>query len=203
MIDNEYEIVEMAKTGDTDAFCRLVEEYKEKALSIAFSFCRNHEDAKDVSQEAFIKAFKTIKYFRADSRFFTWFYRILINMCKDHLRYKKRNKMGRFFQAARASNKATEDWDIFEVISSDKPGPKQQLLNKELGEQLNEAIGSLPPAQKAIFMLKNIHGLKISEIAEITKCAQGTVKAHLFKATINLKEILKEYLNVEISGGVV
>lgn len=194
MIDDEYRIIERAKNGDQDAFCELVEKYKQKAINIAFSFCRNHEDAKDVSQEAFIKAFKTIKNFRRESLFFTWFYRILMNLCRDHLRRKMKDKT---ISITAGINDGTQyEESIFEIIASSGPGPKEQLLNKELGEQLTEALNSLPERQKIVFTLKNIHGLKINEIAGIVECAEGTIKAHLFKATLNLQGKLANYLEV-------
>ena len=196
MIDNEDQIIQRVKNGDQNAFCELVEKYKDKALNIAFSFCRNHEDAKDVSQEAFIKAFKTIKDFRSESRFYTWFYRILINLCKDYLRRKMKNKA--INANIKINNEAQKEESIFEIIASGLPGPKEQLLNKELGEQLTEALDSLPEQQKRVFTLKNIHGLKISEIADIIKCAEGTIKAHLFKATLNLQEKLTVYARQEV-----
>ena len=196
MIDNEDQIIQRVKNGDQNAFCELVEKYKEKALNIAFSFCRNHEDAKDVSQEAFIKVFKTIRNFRSESRFYTWFYRILINLCKDYLRRKMKNKA--ISANIRINNEAQEEESIFEIIASGLPGPKEQLLNKELGEELTKALDSLPEQQKRIFTLKNIHGLKINEIAEIVKCAEGTIKAHLFKATLNLQERLAAYTCQEV-----
>ncbi|MDP1853568.1 MAG: sigma-70 family RNA polymerase sigma factor [Candidatus Omnitrophota bacterium] len=196
MIDNESEIIERIKNGDQNAFCELVEKYKEKALNIAFSFCRNYEDAKDISQEAFIKAFKTIRNFRSESRFYTWFYRILINLCKDYLRRRMKNKA--ISANIRINNEAQEEESIFEVIASGLPGPKEQLLNKELGEELTKALNSLPEQQKRVFTLKNIHGLKINEIAEIIKCAEGTIKAHLFKATLNLQERLAAYACQEV-----
>ena len=196
MIDNEDQIIQRVKNGDQNAFCELVEKYKDKALNIAFSFCRNHEDAKDVSQEAFIKAFKTIKDFRSESRFYTWFYRILINLCKDYLRRKMKNKA--INANIKINNEAQKEESIFEIIASGLPGPKEQLLNKELGEQLTEALDSLPEQQKRVFTLKNIHGLKINEIAEIVKCAEGTIKAHLFKATLNLQEKLTVYARQEV-----
>ena len=196
MIDNEDQIIQRVKNGDQNAFCELVEEYKQKALNIAFSFCRSYEDAKDVSQEAFIKAFKTIRNFRGESRFYTWFYRILINLCKDYLRRKMKNKA--ISANIRINNEAQEEESIFEIIASGLPGPKEQLLNKELGEELTKALDSLPEQQKKIFTLKNIHGLKINEIAEIVKCAEGTIKAHLFKATLNLQERLAAYARQEV-----
>ncbi len=196
MIDSEDQIIQRVKSGDQNAFCELVEKYKERAINIAFSFCRNHEDTKDVSQEAFIRAFKTINSFRSESRFYTWFYRILINLCKDYLRRKMKNKA--ISANIKVSGETNEEKDIFEVTASGDPGPSEKLLNKELGEHLTEALNSLPEQQKRVFTLKNIHGLKINEIAEIIKCAEGTIKAHLFKATLNLQERLAAYTCQEV-----
>jgi RNA polymerase sigma-70 factor (ECF subfamily) len=200
---NEDEIVAQIRTGDVGAFCKWVDRYKHRAISIAYSCCANYEDAKDISQEAFIKAFKSIKYFKGQSKFYTWFYRILVNICKDHIRRKKRSKMVNFSLKFESKEAAVELEDIFERVASDAFGPEQQLLNKELQEELTKAINSLPEKQNIVFTLKNIHGLTITEIADITKCTIGTIKAHLFKATANLQSKLKKYIQMEeIVGGV-
>lgn len=199
---NESEIIAQVKAGDSRAFCELVEEYKRKALSVAYSFCSNYEDAKDLSQDAFIKAFKSIGRFRAQSKFYTWFYRILINVCKDYLRRRKNNKFIKLSVKFKLRNGLVEFEDIFESVASAAPGPGQELLNKELGAHLTKAITSLSEKQRVVFTLKNIHQLTLAEIAEITNSALGTVKANLFKATINLQAKLEEYVNVNIPGGV-
>lgn len=199
---NESDIISQICAGDTGAFCELVEKYKHKALKIAYSFCANYEDAKDLSQEAFIKAFRKIKDFKSNSRFYTWFYRILVNTCKDYLRSKKRSKIMSFSTRLRFRDGVKEEEDIFESVASCAAGPKETLLNKELKEQLTGAISSLPEKQRIVFTLKNIHGLSVVEIAEITKCARGTIKAHLFKATANLRTRLEDYIKVGIPGGV-
>ena len=199
---NESKIIAQVKAGDSKAFSELVEEYKGKALSVAYSFCANYEDAKDLSQDAFIKAFKSIKRFRAQSKFYTWFYRILINVCKDYLRRRKNNKFIKLSVKFKLRNGLVEFEDIFESVASAAPGPGQELLNKELGAHLTKAITSLSEKQRVVFTLKNIHQLTLAEIAEITNSALGTVKANLFKATINLQAKLEEYVNVNIPGGV-
>lgn len=199
---NESEIIAQAKAGNSRAFCELVERYKEKALSVAYSFCANYEDAKDLSQEAFIKAFKSIKRFKVQSKFYTWFYRILVNICKDYLRRRKRNKFIKLSVKFKLKDGLVEPEDIFESVASSVPGPGQQLLDKELGAHLTKAITSLPEKQRTVFTLKNIQGLTLTEIAEISNSALGTVKANLFKATINLQAKLEEYINLNIPGGV-
>lgn len=196
-LNAENKIVGRARSGDCDAFCELVERYKDKAVRIAYSFCANYEDAKDLSQKAFIKAFKAIRDFRDESRFYTWFFRILVNTCKDYLKYKRSNKIITLSVKFKARDDAVEAEDIFESVASNAPDPKQVLLNKELGERLTEAINSLPEKQRTVWTLKNIHGLTIVEIAEITRCASGTVKAHLFKATVHLQSRLEKYTNPE------
>ncbi len=191
---NEYAgntIVEEIVRGDRDAFRVLVFRYKSRAISVAYSFCGNYEDAKDLSQEAFLKAFRTIKCFRGGSKFYTWFYRILVNICKDHLRRRKRNKIISFSVRFKGGDPQAGTEDIFESIASKEPGPGQVLLNRELGARLTKAIRTLPEKQRTVFVLKNIHGFTIAEIAEIIRCATGTVKAHLFKATGNLRKRLE------------
>lgn len=199
---NESEIIAQVKAGDSRAFCELVERYKAKALSVAYSFCANYEDAKDLSQEAFIKAFKSIERFRVQSKFYTWFYRILVNICKDYLRRRKSNKFIKLSVKFKLRNGLVGPEDIFESVASHAPNPQQQLLDKELGAHLTKAISSLPEKQRMVFTLKNIHGLTLTEIAEITNTALGTVKANLFKATMNLQAKLEGYINVNIPGGV-
>jgi len=199
---NESAIIAQVKAGNSRAFCELVERHKERALSVAYSFCANYEDAKDLSQEAFIKAFKAIGRFRVQSKFYTWFYRILVNICKDYLRRRKNSKFINFSVKFKLKNGLVEPEDIFESVASKTPSPGQQLLNKELGAHLTKAISSLPQKQRVVFTLKNIHGLTLAQIAEITNSALGTVKANLFKATINLQTKLEGYINVNISGGV-
>ena len=187
---NESEIITQVKAGNSKVFCELVERYKEKAVSIAYSFCADYEDAKDLSQEAFIKAFKSIGRFKAQSRFYTWFYRILVNLSKDYLRRRKSNK----FIKLSVKFRVKDGMDIFESVASNTPNPGQKLVSKELGEHLTKAISSLPEKQRIIFTLKNIHGLTLARIAEITGVALGTVKAHLFKATVNLQTRLEGYI---------
>tara|TARA_B100000315_G_C14487105_1_gene545703 strand:- start:43 stop:657 length:615 start_codon:yes stop_codon:yes gene_type:complete len=198
---SENEIIEKIKSGDLEAFSVLVEKYKKKAISIAYSFCANYEDAKDLSQEAFIKAFKSLKRFKIKSKFYTWFYRILVNLCKDYLRHRKRDKIVSLSIRLKSKDGQLEQEDIFAYIASDNPGPQKVLLNKELGAKLSSAINSLPPRQRIIFTLKNIHAMTIAEIAQVTRCAQGTVKAHLFKATANLQIKLEKYVRINIGGG--
>lgn len=193
---NESEIIAQVKAGDSRAFCELVERYKAKALSVAYSFCANYEDAKDLSQEAFIKAFKSIERFRVQSKFYTWFYRILVNICKDYLRRRKSNKFIKLSVKFKLRNGLVGPEDIFESVASHAPNPQQQLLDKELGAHLTKAISSLPEKQRMVFTLKNIHGLTLAEIAEISNSALGTIKANLFKATMNLQARLEGYINV-------
>jgi len=199
---SENEIIAQVKAGDSRAFCELVERYKEKALSVAYSFCADYEDAKDLSQEAFIRAFKSIKRFRVQSKFYTWFYRILVNICKDYLRRRKSSKFIKFSVKFKLKDGLVEPEDIFESVASSVPNPQQQLLNKELGAHLTKAISSLPEKQRMVFTLKNIHGLTLAEIAEISNSALGSVKANLFKATMNLQAKLEGYINLDIPGGV-
>lgn len=180
------ELVAAARQGDRRAFEELVERHKRKAYHIAFDFTRDGEDAKDLSQEAFLKAFTHLKNFDGRSSFYTWFYRILVNLCLDH---KRRNKHG---PAAEFDEMTTAH-----IEPSQEPArprsPDQQVLARQISHKVGEALAALPPRQRAAFVLKNHQGLSIKEIAELLDTAEGTVKVHLHRAVTALRERLAEF----------
>jgi RNA polymerase sigma-70 factor, ECF subfamily len=181
------ELVASARRGDRRAFEELVERHKRKAYHIAFDFTRDGEDAKDLSQDAFLKAFTNLKNFDGRSSFYTWFYRILVNLCLD---YKRRNKRG----------PATEfdETTIGQMEPSHEPtrprSPDQQVLARQISLKVGEALEALPARQRAAFVLKNHQGLSIKEIAELLDTAEGTVKVHLHRAVTALRERLAEFV---------
>lgn len=186
MSPGDEELVASARQGDRRAFEELVERHKRKAYHIAFDFTRDGEDAKDLSQEAFLKAFMNLKHFDGRSSFYTWFYRILVNLCLDHKRRGKRAP--------------TEEFDESTALQMDpshepaKPrSPDQQVLARQISAKVDAALESLPARQRAAFVLKNHQGLSIKEIAELLDTAEGTVKVHLHRAVRALREQLAEF----------
>jgi len=188
LVDEDLQLVERFQCGDISAFDNLVLRYQGKIYEIVYSHTRNVEDAYDLSQEIFIKAFKALGGFKKKSSFYTWLYSITINVCIDHGRKNKRNLMV-----------PIEDWmqspDSIDSISTDNGySPVGVLELKELKHQLAWAIDQLPPKQKTVFIMKRQQGLSLEEIANTLGRSVGTVKAHLFHATSKLANLLKPYL---------
>ena len=186
MSPGDEELVASARQGDRYAFEQLIERHKRRAYHIAFDFTRDGEDAKDLSQEAFLKAYTSLKNFDGRSSFYTWFYRILVNLCLD---YKRRNK--------RAPAVEFDESVAGRMDPSHEPArprsPDQQVLARQLSVQVGAALESLPARQRAAFVLKNHEGLSIKEIAELLDTAEGTVKVHLHRAVRSLREQLADF----------
>ena len=180
------ELVASARRGDRRAFEELVERHKRRAYHIAFDFSRNQEDAKDLSQEAFLKAYTHMKNFDGRSSFYTWFYRILVNLCLDYKRRQKRSPANTFDE--------TVEHQIEPSHAPEKPrSPDQQVLARQISLKVGEALDALPARQRTAFVLKNHQGLSIKEIAELMETAEGTVKVHLHRAVTALRERLAEF----------
>lgn len=191
----DVDLVARAQDGDQAAFEALVKQYQGKAYAIAYNMCSgDSEEAKELTQEAFLRAFRSLKNFRGKSSFYTWFYRILINTCLDSRR--RRNRWEGIFSFWRRGKheKASSD-----EISAQYPDPKEHsnpmdaLSNKQLAQEIRQALASLPEKQRVVFQLKVLHGMRIREIAKIMGSAEGTVKSHLFRATHFMREALQEW----------
>ena len=137
--NTESELIHSARLGDLRSFCLLVEAHQEKMIHAAFSFLGNMEDAKDMAQEAFIKAHQHLHSFNEKSRFRTWLYRILMNHCKDFLRKKKIRQ--------------TEELDS-ETIQASMPNARGELVNREIETEIQHALGKLPFQQRSVFTLR-------------------------------------------------
>jgi RNA polymerase sigma-70 factor (ECF subfamily) len=180
------ELVELARAGDAKAFEVLAERHQKKAYHIAFGFARDREEAKDLSQDAFLKAFMNLKSFDGRSGFYTWFYRILVNVCLDH----KRRRSGRTSQEF---NEAVENQVEPSHPSALTATPDTAVMASQLSRKVGVALEALPPKQRTAFILKNHQGLSIKEIAEVMQTAEGTVKVHLHRAVKALREDLAEF----------
>ncbi len=187
----ELSVIRRIKEGDRYAFDELVDTYKRKAFSLVFNIIGNVEDTKDIVQEAFIRVYAGIKNFREDSRFLTWFYRILINLARDHIRKKVRAR--KLFCSFETTQEAGEEPDPPEY-PDETLNPAELVLNKELGAVMDRAVGELPGNQRAAFCMKYFEGMKTEEISKILECRVSTVKVHLFRATQALRCKLEPYL---------
>lgn len=174
----ERQLIEKAQAGDLDAFSLLVRTYQERMVHVAYSFLGNLEDARDTAQEAFVKAYQGLKQFQGRSRFSTWLYRILVNLCKDDLR-KRKNK--------------PEKVELEIEPTAQGPAALKGLLNSELGEAIYREINKLPFSQRSVFTLRYLEGLSLEEIAEGLGLSVGAVKANLWQAGQKMKKSLQDY----------
>jgi RNA polymerase sigma-70 factor (ECF subfamily) len=189
------ELVAWAQDGDPTAFEALVRQYQGKAYAIAYNMCSgDSEEARELTQEAFLRAFRSLKNFRGKSSFYTWFYRILINICLDSRRRRSRwEGIFSFWRRDRHEKTSSDE------INAEYPDPKEHsnpmdaLDNKQLAQEIRQALASLPEKQRVVFQLKVLHGMRIREIAKIMGSAEGTVKTHLFRATQFMREALQEW----------
>lgn len=180
------ELVALAQTGDRAAFEELVERHKQRAYRIAFDFSRDREEAKDLSQDAFLKAYMNIKRFDGRSSFYTWFYRILVNVCLDYKRRQQRTSAEEF-------NETVETQVDPSHAAAHSISPDQQAIAGQISRKVGVALQALPPKQRTAFILRNHQGLSIREIAEMMQTAEGTVKVHLHRAVTALRQNLAEF----------
>jgi len=186
---NDAEVIEAVLAGDIDRYRELVSRYQEKSWHLANSFVRNWEDAKEIAQNSFIKAYQHLGRFKAESKFSTWLYRIVVNECKDYL--KKRNRQPLHLEAMGTDEEGESR--SFEIADA-SADPRREVAQKELNQELNLAISYLPFKQKEAFILHYIHGLILEDVAKVMKCRLGTVKSHVFRARNTLRVKLEGYL---------
>lgn len=178
------ELVALAQKGEREAFEVLMERYKQKAYRIAFDFTRDREEAKDLSQEAFLRAFTHLKGFDLRASFYTWFYRILVNLCLDYRRRRGRISWEPLDEKAERAAERSGTASAF--------SPDREVMSGEISRKVGVALEALSPKQRTAFILRNHQGLSIHEIAKVMQTAEGTVKAHIHRAVAALRESLAE-----------
>lgn len=187
--DIDWAIVQKVQAGHVGAFDQLVQKYREPILSVIYNMTGNREDASDLTQESFIKAFQAIGRFKGKSSFFTWMYRIAVNSTMTFL---KKNCRRRFVNYENI-NEEVAGAEILERLTS-KCRTEKGILIQELQEKLNDALLKLSPKHRAVVVLHEIEGLEHAEIAQITKTTIGTVRSRLHYAKKQLQSFLQDYL---------
>lgn len=185
----DWQIVERVQAGDVAAFDQLILKYRTRVYSTIYHMTANREDAADLTQDAFIKAFQSINRFHGQSSFFTWLYRIAVNATLTHIR---KNKLRSFF----SFDKIHEDAKVAEVIDhlTDNKDVEREVFVGELQEKLNEAMQKLSIPHRTVVTLFEIEGLSHEEIADIMECSVGTVRSRLHYAKQLLQADLQSYL---------
>ena len=185
----EPELVRAARRGDLEAYDELVRRCQERIYGTIYHMTSNHEDANDLAQETFIKAYRSLKSFRGGSSFYTWVYRIAINRTINFLKQKK-NRMQMSLNDLDAH--VESDPDLMALISQDTPHRDAHLT--ELQQKLNEALMKLSEQHRLAVVLHDVQGLPHDEIARIMDCNVGTVRSRLFYARQQLQGLLADYL---------
>lgn len=177
----EETLIKRAQGGDKNAFGALVEHYQGRAYALAFQLLRSEEDARDVTQESFVKAYLSLKNFRGDSSFYTWLYRIVRNMAIDLRRKEGRREVGELDQ--------NEEYPNIEgvVVGTLSRNAETELQNREELSQVEEALQQLSESHRAVLMLREVDGLSYEEISKILGLKRGTVMSRLFYAREQLQ----------------
>lgn len=185
----EKELVQRARRGDMSAYDELVRRYQERIYATVYHMTSNHEDANDLAQEAFIKAYQALKSFKGGSSFYTWVYRIAVNKTINFLKQRKNRSQ---MSLNDLDFNVEHDPDLMALIS-DKT-PRREVNLSELQEKLNEAMQKLSEHHRLVVTLHDVQGLSHEEIAKIMNCNIGTVRSRLFYARQQLQGYLSDYL---------
>ena len=171
----DWELIRRSKAGDTEVFGELVTKYRIKIFNMVYSMVRDEQDAWDLAQEAFVKAWKAIDRFEGRSSFYSWLYSLTMNVTIDFLRMRRRR----------------EEVELNDAIPSSLPGPRVNCQHAEIQAHLNAALAKLSPEHRAVIVLKELEGLRYHEIAEVLHLSAGTVMSRLFYAKKHLQSLLK------------
>lgn len=188
--DSDMEIVRQVQAGEVAAFDRLIVKYRERVFGILYNMTANREDAADLTQDAFIKAFQSINRFGGQSSFFTWLYRIAINSTLSHLR---KSRLRSFFSLETIDQDAPVSRELISALT-DKTGADRDTYVRELQEKLNEAMLKLSIKHRTVVTLFEVDGLSHQEIAEVMNCSVGTVRSRLHYAKQLLQSELQSYM---------
>ncbi len=183
-------LIREAQRGNRAAFEVLVRHYDQSVLRLAYHLTGSETDAQDIYQEAFLKAYKNLGSFRFECSFYTWIYRIVTNLCLDHLRKKSVRKE----DAPVATDQSGEGYSVLEMVADGRAGanPERDLMRRELGRKIAAAIERLTPRERMVFELKHYHGLRLRTVGEMLNTTEETAKNTLFRATQKLRSALAE-----------
>jgi RNA polymerase sigma-70 factor (ECF subfamily) len=184
------DLIREAQHGERAAFDSLVRRYDQSVLRLALHMLGNEQDAQDVNQEAFLKAYRHLGNFRFECSFYTWLYRIVTNLCLDHLRRRKSRRE----DPATVIDSRGDEMDLMANISDTRSmaNPARELDRKSMGESINQALDKLTPRERTVFELKHYQGLKLRTIGEMLSTTEETAKNTLFRATRKLRAHLAD-----------
>jgi RNA polymerase sigma-70 factor, ECF subfamily len=194
-ISDELALVRAAKAGDISAFEQLVHRYDRNVFRIAQHITQNREDAEDVVQDAFLKAYENLKNFQEQSKFYTWLVRIAVNEALMRLRRRRPERMVSLDEDVK-----TEEDSMPREVADWSPNPEQQYTQAELRDILTRTIQGLPSSFRTVFVLRDVEGLSTEETAEALDLSIPAVKSRLLRARLQLRERLNKYFKKRKDG---
>ena len=193
MDDSDADLIKRAQAQDLDAFCLLAERYARRIHLLASHYCQNPQDAEDLSQEVWMKAYQAVQTFRFDSSFYTWLRRITVNTFLNH---RRSNFFRRRGHTTVVQLLQIDSDDSGELVGSSSASP-ENIYNKLLFESVVNALAELTPSQRLAFLLRHYEGMTYDEIANEMKCSTGTVKKGVWRAIIKLRARLSPDSNAQ------
>lgn len=187
---DDHELVRAAREGDRDAFKTLFERYHRRAYALAFGVLRHQDDALDVVQDAFIKAHKYLDKFEGNSSFYTWLYRIVMNLAIDHLRKHRRVKPVELDESR--IDEGGDDSLLPRILGAN---PGRALMDKEIRKRIDAALEELSENHRAVLVMRELEGLSYEEMAQAMACSKGTIMSRLFHARRNMQKRLIDLID--------
>ena len=184
---SDEELVALSQQGKRECFEILVRRYMEKAYRIALDFTRDVEMAKDLSQDGFLRAYANIKHFDGRSSFYTWLYRIVVNLCLDYARRRRR-------VVWESLDRMNEESGGQRQFADSNLAPDQQAIAGEAKRRVDKTLEAMPKKQRTAFLLRNHQGLSIADVAKVMKTTEGTVRVYLHRAVAALRQSLVEFV---------
>ncbi len=188
-------LVLAAQGGDHVAFRELFDRYHRRAYAVAYGVVKNKEDALDVVQEAFVKVHKHLSAFQGTSSFYTWLYRIVMNLAIDHLRRKKNNRPAAYDDGREADSEGDEDGILPRMLDAN---PRKAVLRREVLDRVQAALATLPEYHRQVILLREVEGLSYEEMAEVLEVPKGTIMSRLFHARRKMQLALEEYVQGDL-----
>ena len=193
----DHDLVQRVQAGDTAAFRTLFDKYHRRAFAVAMGVVKNEDDALDAVQNAFVKVHKNIHKFQGSSSFYTWLYRIVMNVSIDHVRRTSRRKSLDFDERVlHEESEVAGDGALVPRVTDANPG--KTALRRELGSAIQAALAELPEHHRAVIVLREIEGMSYEEMAEALEVPKGTIMSRLFHARKKMQVALAPYLSGEL-----
>ena len=186
------ELITQFLEGSEEAFNRLVLRHQRRAYNIAYRFLSHHEDALEVAQDAFIRAYRNLRRFKGKSSFKTWLYKIILNLARN--RYRQRVSRGEQMKVSLDNPKHYEDSQAPREIEDTSLSPMRELDGREIQQQIQRGLMQLAAEHRQVIVLRHIEGLTYGEMAQALQVAEGTVKSRLHRARLELRQVLQELL---------